>query len=112
MGNIFFMTDKEISKFGEIQYLRGRLDELFKSFDVMIDVYGIRKLDQRIEKYLTKLRNVDEVSFHQYQVELKTRRKSKERSKKDIKNLLEEILTVENISEELLDKIKKQIDTY
>ena len=106
------MTDKEISKFGEIQYLKGRLDELFKSFDVMIDVYGSRKLDQRIEKYLTKLRNVDEVSFHQYQVELKTRRKSKERSKKDIKNLLEEILTVENISEELLDKIKKQIDTY
>ncbi len=104
--------DKEISKFGEIQYLRGRLDELFKSFDVMIDVYGSRKLDQRIEKYLTKLRNVDEVSFHQYQVELKTRRKSKERSKKDIKNLLEEVLTVENISKELLDKIKKQIDTY
>lgn len=106
------MTDKEISKFGEIQYLKGRLDELFKSFDVMIDVYGSRKLDQRIEKYLTKLRNVDEVSFHQYQVELKTRRKSKERSKKDIKNLLEEVLTVESISEELLDKIKKQIDTY
>jgi hypothetical protein len=106
------MTDKEISKFGEIQYLRGRLDELFKSFDVMIDVYGSRKLDQRIEKYLTKLRNVDEVSFHQYQVELKTRRKSKERSKKDIKNLLEEVLTVDNISQELLDKIKKQIDTY
>jgi hypothetical protein len=106
------MADKEISKFGEIQYLKGRLDELFKSFDIMIDVYGSRKLDQRIEKYLTKLRNVDEVSFHQYQVELKTRRKSKERSKKDIKNLLEEVLTVENISEELLDKIKKQIDTY
>lgn len=106
------MTDKEISKFGEIQYLKGRLDELFKSFDVMIDVYGSRKLDQRIEKYLIKLRNVDEVSFHQYQVELKTRRKSKERSKKDIKNLLEEVLTVENISQELLDKIKKQIDTY
>ena len=106
------MTDKEISKFGEIQYLKGRLDELFISFDVMIDVYGSRKLDQRIEKYLTKLRNVDEVSFHQYQVELKTRRKSKERSKKDIKNLLEEVLTVESISEELLDKIKKQIDTY
>lgn len=106
------MTDKEISKFGEIQYLKGRLDELFKSFDIMLDIHGSRKLDQRIEKYLTKLRNVDEVSYHQYQVELKTRRKSKERSKKDIKTLLEEILTVENISEELLDKIKKQIDTY
>lgn len=106
------MIDNEILKFGEIQYLKGRLDELFKSFNIMLDLHGSRKLDQRIEKYLTKLRNVDEVSFHQYQVELKTRRKSKERSKKDIKNLLEEILTVESISEELLDKIKKQIDTY
>lgn len=106
------MTDKDILKYGEIQYLKGRLDELTKSFDVMIDVYGSRILDQRIEKYLTKLKNVDEVSFHLYQVELKTRRKSKERSKKDIKGLLEEVLNVESISEELLDKIKKQIDKY
>ena len=106
------MTDKDISKYGEIQYLNGRLDELFKSFDILIDVYGSRKLDQRIEKYLQKLKNVDEVSFHLYQVELKTRRKSKERSKKELKELLEEISETENISEELLDKIKKQIDKY
>ena len=106
------MTDKDILKYGEIQYLKGRLDELFKSFDILIDVYGSRKLDQRIEKYLQKLKNVDEVSFHLYQVELKTRRKSKERSKKEIKELLEEISETENISEELLDKIKKQIDKY
>ena len=106
------MTDKDISKYGEIQYLKGRLDELFKSFDILIDVYGSRKLDQRIEKYLQKLKNVDEISFHLYQVELKTRRKSKERSKKEIKDLLEEITETENISEELLDKIKKQIDKY
>jgi len=112
MGNIFFMKDRDILKYGEIQYLKGRLDELTKSFDIMLDVYGNRILDQRIEKYLIKLRNVDEVSFHLYQVELKTRRKSKDRSKKDIKELLEEILSVENISEELLEKIKKQIDTY
>jgi translation elongation factor EF-1beta len=106
------MTDRDILKYGEIQYLKGRLDELTKSFDIMLDVYGNRILDQRIEKYLIKLRNVDEVSFHLYQVELKTRRKSKDRSKKDIKELLEEVLSVENISEELLEKIKKQIDTY
>ena len=108
----YVMTDRDILKYGEIQYLKGRLDELTKSFDIMLDVYGNRILDQRIEKYLIKLRNVDEVSFHLYQVELKTRRKSKDRSKKDIKELLEEILSVENISEELLEKIKKQIDTY
>lgn len=106
------MTDKEISKFGEIQYLKGRLDELFKALPTVVDVSRSRKLDQRVEKYLIKLRTVDEIAFHLYQVELKTRYKSKERSKKEIKELLEEILSVENISEELLDKIKKQIDTY
>ena len=106
------MTDKDISKFGEIQYLKGRLDELFKALPTVFDVSRSRKLDQRVEKYLQKLKNVDEVSFHLYQVELKTRRKSKERSKKEIKELLEEISETENISEELLDKIKKQIDKY
>jgi hypothetical protein len=107
------MTDKEILKYGEIQYLKGRLDELFKSFDIMIDVHGSRKLDQRIEKYLTKLKTVDEVSYHLYQVELKTRRKSKDRSKRDIKDLLEQILINENIiNEDILERIKKQIDTY
>ena len=107
------MTDKDILKYGEIQYLKGRLDELFKSFDIMIDVHGSRKLDQRIEKYLTKLKTVDEVSFHLYQVELKTRRKSKDRSKRDIKDLLEQILINENINnEDIIERIKKQIDKY
>ena len=106
------MTDKEILKYGEIQYLRGRLDELFKALPTISDLSRSRKLDQRIEKYLQKLKNVDELSFHLYQVELKTRRKSKERSKKEIKELLQEITETENISEELLDKIKKQIDKY
>jgi F420-0:gamma-glutamyl ligase-like protein len=106
------MTDKDISKFGEIQYLKGRLDELFKALPTVFDVNRSRKLDQRVEKYLIKLRNVDEVSFHLYQVELKTRQKSKERSKKEIKELLEEVSESENISEELLEKIKKQIDKY
>jgi len=106
------MTDKEILKYGEIQYLRGRLDELFKALPTISDLSRSRKLDQRIEKYLQKLKNVDELSFHLYQVELKSRQKSKERSKKEIKELLEEITETENISEELLDKIKKQIDKY
>ena len=106
------MTDKEISKFGEIQYLKGRLDELFKALPTVVDVSRSRKLDQRVEKYLIKLRTVDEIAFHLYQVELKTRRKSKERSKKDIKELLNEVLNVETISEELIEKIKNQIDKY
>jgi len=106
------MTKEDILKYGEIQYLKGRLDELFKSFDIMLDVHGSRKLDQRIEKYVQKLKTVDEVAYYLYEVELKTTRKAKERSKKDIKILLEEIVSVENISEELLEKINNQIDKY
>jgi hypothetical protein len=106
------MTKEDILKYGEIQYLKGRLDELFKSFDIMFDVHGSRKLDQRIEKYIQKLKTVDEVAYYLYEVELKTTRKAKERSKKDIKILLEEISAVENISEELLEKINNQIDKY
>lgn len=107
------MTDQEILKYGEIQYLKGRLDELFKALPTISDLNRKRKLDQRVEKYLQKLRKVDEVAFHLYQVELKTRYKSKERSKRDIKDLLEQIIINENIvNEDILERIKKQIDTY
>ena len=106
------MTKEEISKYGEIQYLKGRLDELFKALPTISDLHRKRKLDQRIEKYLQKLEKVDKVAYHIYQVELKSRKKAKERSKKEIKELLEEVLVVENISEELLEKIKNKIDTY
>jgi hypothetical protein len=105
------MTDKDILKYGEIQYLKGRLDELFKSFPELLDVYGSRRLDQRIEKYIQKLKNVDEVAYYIYEVELKSTRKSKERSKKDIKELLEEVLN-DVSNEEILEKIKNQIDKY
>ena len=106
------MNQQDILKYGEIQYLKGRLDELFKAIPTVLDLSRRRKLDQRIEKYLQKLKNVDEVSYYLYQVELKSRQKSKDRSKKEIKTLLEEVLSVENMSEELLEKIKKQIDKY
>ena len=105
------MTKEDILKYGEIQYLKGRLDELFKSFDIMLDVHGSRKLDQRIEKYIQKLKTVDEVAYYLYEVELKTTRKAKERSKKDIKELLEEVLT-DVSNEEILEKIKNQVDRY
>jgi F420-0:gamma-glutamyl ligase-like protein len=106
------MEKLDILKYGEIQYLKGRLDELFKAIPTVLDLSRRRRLDQRVEKYLQKLKNVDEVSYYLYQVELKSRQKSKDRSKKEIKTLLEEVLSVENISEELLEKIKKQIDKY
>ena len=107
------MTDQEIIKYGEIQYLKGRLDELFKPLPTIYNMDRQRKLDQRIEKYLNKLRKVDEVAFHLYQVELSNRQRSKEKSKNEIKDLLEQILINENImNEDILERIKKQIDRY
>jgi len=107
------MTDQEIIKYGEIQYLKGRLDELFKALPTIYNMDRQRKLDQRIEKYLNKLRKVDEVAFHLYQVELSNRQRSKQKSKNEIKDLLEQILINENImNEDILERIKKQIDRY
>jgi phosphoribosylformylglycinamidine (FGAM) synthase PurS component len=107
------MTDQEIIKYGEIQYLKGRLDELFKALPTVYNMERHRKLDQRIEKYLQKLRKVDEVAYHLYRVELGNRQRSKEKSKQDIKDLLEQILINETIlNEDILERIKKQIDSY
>lgn len=107
------MTDQEIIKYGEIQYLKGRLDELEKAIPTVYNMERQRKLDQRIEKYLQKLRKVDEVSFHLYQVELINRGKSKDRSKREIKKLLEDVLVHDKIADEdLINRIKSKIDSY
>ena len=107
------MTNEEIHKFGEIQYLKGRLDELHKAIQTITNLERQRKIDQRIEKYLGKLKKVDEVSYFLYMVELKTRLKSKKRSKKDIKSLLEEVLGVENgINDDLKQKILNKLESY
>ncbi len=107
------MTDQEIIKYGEIQYLKGRLDELEKAIPTVYNMERQRKLDQRIEKYLQKLRKVDEVSFHLYQVELINRGKSKDRSKREIKKLLEDVLVHDKIADEdLINRIKLKIDSY
>ena len=75
------MTDQEIVKYGEIQYLKGRLDELFKAISTITNIDRKRKVDQRIEKYFNKLKKVDEVSYYLYEVELTNRIRSKEKSK-------------------------------
>ena len=105
------MTEKEILKFGEIQYLKGRLDELYKALPTVTNLERQRKLDQRIEKYIQKLKNVDEVAYHLYGVEKLTTSKVKEKGKRETMDLLEEILHVENISEELVKKIKSKLES-
>lgn len=105
------MTEQELHKLLEIQYLKGRLDELHKAFPTVIDLHRSRKLDGRIQKYYDKLKNTDEVAYHLYQVERHNQEISKEKSKKFMKELLEEIVPHLN-NQELVDKIKVQISKY
>lgn len=105
------MTHNEIEKYGEIQYLKGRLDELYKNYVPGKQSYGNRTVDARISKYEKKLKDLDEVAFHLYQVERKNIRFSKQKSKEKIKKLLEDILnTVDN--DILKEKIQTQLNTY
>jgi len=105
------MDEHSIQKYGEIQYLKGRIDELHKAFPTVYNLERSRKLDTRIQKYYDKLKSVDEIAYHLYLVEINTRRKSKERSKKDMKSLLEEVLvTIED--GELKTRILQQIEKY
>jgi hypothetical protein len=107
------MIDQDIKKYGEIQYLKGRLDELHKALPTVTNMDRKRKLDQRVEKYINKLKKVDEVSYYLYEVELTNRIRSKEKSKSEIQDLLNQILINETIlNEDLLERIKNQIKSY
>jgi len=105
------MTEQEILKFGEIQYLKGRLDELYKALPTITNLERSRKLDQRIEKYISKLKRVDEVAYKLYEVELMATKRVKNKGKEEIKDLLQQILINENImNEDILEKIKTKIE--
>src|SRR6056300_639517 len=86
------MSTEEIEKYGEIQYLKGRLDELYKSYTPGKSSHNNRVVDARISKYENKLKNIDEVAFHLYQVERKNIRISKQKSKELMEQLFNEIL--------------------
>jgi hypothetical protein len=106
------MTDQEILKFGEIQYLKGRLDELYKAIPTITNMERRRKIDQRIEKYITKLKKVDEVAYKLYEVQLNATHRVKVKGKLETENLLKEILATESITDEILiKKIKDKIET-
>ena len=71
-------------KFGEIQYIRGRLDELFKidSF-VDLDMSNGRKLDARISKYMEKLEKLDPLAFELWRVERENMQHTLNRQRKN-----------------------------
>ena len=105
------MTEQELHKLLEIQYLKGRLDELHKAIPTVIDLHRSRKLDMRLQKYYDKLKRVDEIAYHLYLVERHNQQISKQKSQKNMKDLLEAIIPQLG-DMELINKIKKQIETY
>ena len=106
------MTNQEILKFGEIQYLKGRLDELYKALPTITNLDRRRRIDQRIEKYINKLKKVDEVAYYLYEVELNSTSRVKQKGKLETKKLLEEILNTEkNLNIDLVEKINKKIES-
>jgi len=105
------MTLDEIEKYGEIQYLKGRLDELYKGYVPRSSTHDSRMVDFRISKYEKKLQDLDEVAYHLYQVERKNIRFSKQKSKEKIKKLLGDVLN-EIDNDTLKEKIENQLNTY
>jgi hypothetical protein len=106
------MTEQEILRFGEIQYLKGRLDELYKALPTITNLDRRRRIDQRIEKYINKLKRVDEVAYRLYEVELIATTRVKNKGKQDIKDLLQQILINENImNEDILQRINDKIES-
>ena len=56
--------------YGEVQYLKGRLDELNKIDNLIhLDMSGMRLVDARISKYLDKLQRVSPLAFELYHIE-------------------------------------------
>jgi polyhydroxyalkanoate synthesis regulator phasin len=105
------MNEDLLHKFGEIQYLKGRIDELHKALPTVLDLNRKRKLDMRLSKYYNKLRATDELAYHLYLVERETQTVSKEKSKRNIEELLREIKTIVT-DVGLIEKIDKQIEKY
>ena len=105
------MTPQEIDKLMEIQYLKGRLDELYKGYVPHNTSTSNRIVDSRISKYEEKLKSTDEIAFRLYMVEKQNRMYAKSKSKNRIKELLEEIIP--HITDtELVVKIQKQLERY
>jgi hypothetical protein len=87
------------------------LDELHKALPTITDLGRSRKLDQRLDKYYNKLKAVDEIAYHLYQVEHTNQAISKKKSKEYMKNLLTQVSTHVNDAE-LIKELEYQISKY
>jgi hypothetical protein len=105
------MTEQEIHKLLEIQYLKGRIDELHKAIPTITDLTRKRKLDMRLDKYYNKLKATDEIAYHLHQVENSNRYHSKKKGVKEIADLLQE--AHDHIEDPIVKiKIIEQLNRY
>tara|TARA_Y100000389_G_scaffold69178_1_gene65818 strand:- start:820 stop:1158 length:339 start_codon:yes stop_codon:yes gene_type:complete len=112
------MDYTEIHKLMEIQYLTGRLDELYKGYVPNYTSTSQRIVDTRISKYETKLLKLDPIAFHLYKVQHTNVKLAKRKSQAKISALLSTIKDV-LINEfgceddnKLVQQITKQLNTY
>ena len=106
-----------IHKMMEIQYLTGRLDELYKGYVPNHTSTSQRVMDTRISKYEDKLMNLDPIAFHLYKVQHKNVTMAKKKSKQRVSGLLNDIknlLTDEGLNkhQKIVDRINDQLNTY
>ena len=112
------MDYNELHKLMEIQYLTGRLDELYKGYVPTYTSTDMRIQDSRISKYENKLMNLDPVAFHLYKVQHKNVTMAKKKSKAKIASLLSTIKDVLidefgcDEDNKLIDQINEQLNKY
>jgi hypothetical protein len=105
------MTEKEIQTLLEVQYLKGRIDELHKALPTITNLERKRRLDARLTKYYNKLKATNEIAYHLYQVETINKDHSKRKGIGEIQELLNEVY--EHINDPVLKiKIEEQLNRY
>ena len=73
--------------YGEVQYLKGRLDELNKIDNLIsMDMHSMRIVDARISKYLDKLQAVSPLAFELYHIEKENIKHTLQRENKKTKS--------------------------
>jgi hypothetical protein len=106
------MKEKELHVLLEVQYLKGRLDELqYKAVPNTYSLEGSRILDQRVHKYYDKLKKTSELAYHLHCVERANLLESKRKSQGNIKQLLIDIKS-QIIDPKYIEIINNQIKRY
>lgn len=108
------MKYEMLNKLLEIQYLKGRLDELYKGYVPTNMGHDNRVVDSRISKYENKLKETDEIAFHLYYVERENRIWSKRKGKAYIASLLSSVKDklIELNDTSLISEIDDQLKRY